>query len=246
VAKRKTAEQTVFTKNGLKLKDITPLTTNQSLLFQLYDAFGHLFISGCPGTGKSFLSIYLALREMATGKSPYRRLIIMRSVVPSREMGFLPGTAEEKAAIYEAPYISIFADLFGRADAYDVVKESKGVEFMTTSFLRGVTFKDCIVIVDELQNMQFEELNTVISRVGENCKIIFSGDLYQSDLNKKRSDQSGFNKFKAILGRIPSFGFVTMEIEDIVRSQLAKQYIIARIQYEEECEQLPTYEDTSL
>jgi phosphate starvation-inducible protein PhoH len=230
--------QSVFVRNSLRLREIEPLTANQKKLFQTYQTGLNLFVHGCPGTGKSFLSIYLALQELMKEDTQYKRIIILRSTVPAREVGFLPGTAEEKAAIYEIPYMGIFTELFNRPDAYDILKEEGSIEFVTTSFLRGMSFKDSIIIVDELQNMQFEELNTVISRVGDGSKVLFLGDYYQTDLNKKRNDTSGYIKFKRILEMIDLFGFVEMDITDIVRSLLVKKYIIARIKYEESHEDL--------
>jgi len=230
--------QSVFVRNNLRLREIEPLTANQKKLFQTYQTGLNLFVHGCPGTGKSFLSIYLALQELMKEDTQYKRIIILRSTVPAREVGFLPGTAEEKAAIYEIPYMGIFTELFNRPDAYDILKEEGSIEFVTTSFLRGMSFKDSIIIVDELQNMQFEELNTVISRVGDGSKVLFLGDYYQTDLNKKRNDTSGYIKFKRILEMIDLFGFVEMDITDIVRSLLVKKYIIARIKYEESHEDL--------
>jgi phosphate starvation-inducible PhoH-like protein len=233
VAKRKASGQSIFSKLKLQLKEITPLTPNQSTLFDKYANGNNIFLHGCPGTGKSFLSIYLAVKEMLPSASPYKKILIVRSAVPSREVGFLPGTAEEKAAIYEPPYAAIFAELFGRSDAYDVLKEVGAVEFVTTSFLRGNTFQNCLVIVDEFQNMKFEELNTIITRIGTNAKILFCGDFYQNDLTMKRTDTSGFSKFKAILEQVPQFAFIRMGAEDIVRGPLVKAYIMARIKYEE-------------
>jgi phosphate starvation-inducible protein PhoH and related proteins len=225
--------QNVFVRNALRLREITPLTVNQKKLFDTHAKGGQLFVHGCPGTGKSFLSIYLALTELMKDDCPFRRIIILRSTVPARDQGFLPGTAEEKSAIYETPYQAIFTELFNRPDAYDLLKEEGTVEFVTTSFLRGMSFKDSIIIVDEMQNLTFEELNTVISRVGDNSKVMFLGDYYQTDLNKKRNDVSGYVKFKSILETIDEFSFVQMDIEDIVRSLIVKKYIIARIKYEE-------------
>lgn len=225
--------QSVFARNSLRLKDIQPLTGNQSKLFAHYEKDRHLFVHGCPGTGKSFLNIFLALQELMKDDCLYKRLIIIRSAVPTRDIGFLPGSPEEKVALYEIPYVAIFTELFGRPDAYELLKDEGTVEFVTTSFLRGMSFKDSIIMVDELQNMTFEELNTVISRVGDNSKVLFLGDYYQTDLNKKRNDKTGYIKFKSILETIDSFGFVEMGIEDIVRSTLVKKYIIARINWEE-------------
>lgn len=230
--------QSVFARNSLRLREIEPLTANQRKLFETYQTGTNVFVHGCPGTGKSFLSINLALRELMRDDCQYKRLIIIRSAVPSRDIGFLPGSPEEKVALYEVPYVSIFTELFGRPDAYELLKDEGTVEFVTTSFLRGMSFKDSIIIVDELQNMSFEELNTVISRVGDNSKILFLGDYYQTDLNKKKNDKSGYIKFKSILETIDSFGFVQMDIEDIVRSMLVKKYIIARIKWEERHEPL--------
>lgn len=236
MAKRK--GQSVFVRAGLRLKEIEPLTRNQTKLFETYKSGLNLFVHGCPGTGKSFLNIYLALQELMRDDTKFKRILILRSTVPARDVGFLPGSAEEKAAIYEIPYQGIFTELFGRPDAYDILKEEGTVEFVTTSFLRGMSFKDSIIIVDELQNMAFEELNTVISRVGDNSKVIFLGDYYQTDLNKKKNDTSGYIKFKSILEQIDVFAFVQMDIEDIVRSELVKKYIIARINWEDRHEPL--------
>jgi phosphate starvation-inducible protein PhoH len=230
MAKKKTG-QSFFTLNNLRLKEILPKTFNQHQFFDHYAAGKHILMTGCPGTGKSFLSIYKALVDVMSAKSSYKGLTILRSVVPSREMGYLPGTIEEKIKVYEEPYEAIFAELFERPDAYRLLTEAGIVEFTSTSFLRGTTFKNRVVIVDELQNMKFEELNTIITRSGDNCKMVFCGDFYQTDLCKK-DDQSGFHKFKDILGAIQEFAFVTMGVEDIVRSLLVKKYIIARIEYE--------------
>ena len=233
--------QNAFVRNGLRLKDIVAKTANQQKIFDEYNKGQNIFVSGCPGTGKTFLGLYLALKEMNDYPGKYKQLIILRSVVPSREMGFLPGSAEEKAAIYETPYVMNFTKLFDRSDAYDSLKEQGIVQFVTTSFLRGMTFENSILLVDELQNMQFEELNTVISRIGDNTKVIFSGDFFQNDLNKKFNDKSGFGKFKKILEGIDEFSFIEMGVEDIVRSLLVKKYIISRINYEEKYEPLPDY-----
>lgn len=231
MAKKKTG-QSFFTLNNLRLKEIQPKTFNQHKLFEHYIAGQHLLITGCPGTGKSFLSIYNALVDLMNVKSQFKQIIILRSVVPSREMGYLPGTLEEKIAVYEEPYEAIFNELFQSSSAYRLLTEAGLIKFTSTSYLRGISFKNCIVITDELQNMKFEELNTIITRAGDNCKMVFCGDFYQTDLTKK-DDQSGFIKFKDILSQLQEFAFVTMGVEDIVRSLLVKKYIVARMAYEE-------------
>jgi phosphate starvation-inducible protein PhoH len=144
-------------------------------------------------------------------------------------MGFLPGSAEEKSAVYEAPYNAICTEILGRGDAYGLMKKKGIIEFMTSSFVRGITLKDCIVIVDEIQNMNFSELNSVVTRVGDNCRMIFSGDFKQNDL---RREESGFKKFISIVSDIPSVSAIAFGIEDIVRSVFVKEYIIKCEEYD--------------
>jgi phosphate starvation-inducible protein PhoH len=189
---------------------------------------GHsVFLTGAAGTGKTFISIYLALNDILNLKL-YHKLIIVRSVVPSRDMGFLPGNVKEKARVYEEPYMNICNDLFGRGDAYDILKHKNIVEFTTTSHLRGITMDNSIVLVDEMQNLVFSELNTVVTRIGENCKILFCGDFRQTDLLKDK-ERSGLFTFKNILGRIDGFDSIEFDVDDIVRSKLVKDYIIAKL-----------------
>lgn len=212
---------------GLQLKHIKPLTNNQVKTFDSYAKDKNLMLHGTAGTGKTFILLYLALNEILSEYSTFNKVIIIRSVVPSRDMGFLPGSAATKAAVYEAPYYGICSELFGRGDAYDILKNKGLIEFQTTSFVRGITFNNAIVIVDELQNLSFHENDSIITRVGENCKILFCGDFRQTDLDKD-SEKSGILKFMRILKQIKSFDSVEFNKHDIVRSELVKQYIIAK------------------
>ncbi len=216
------------TNTGLRLKSISPLTENQEKTFNSFYDDKNLFLHGSAGTGKTFSALYLALDEiMNTSECPYKKVILVRSVVPTRDMGFLPGSAKEKAKAYEAPYYAICSELFSRGDAYEILKNKGTVEFMTTSFIRGVTLSDCIVIVDETQNLSFEELDSVLTRVGNNCKIIFAGDFRQSDF-KKDSERYGIIDFMKIIKRIKQFDLIEFDRDDIVRSSLVKSYIIAK------------------
>jgi phosphate starvation-inducible protein PhoH len=158
---------------------------------------------------------------------------VVRSAVPTRDIGFLPGSLKEKIEAYEEPYKIIVSEIFGRGDAYGILKNKGQIEFVTTSYLRGITLDDCIVIVDEFQNCTFQELDTIITRIGENGKIIFSGDYRQSDLDKSR-ERAGMIKFLDILERMYEFEFVEFEAEDIVRSGLVKSYIIAKSELEDQ------------
>jgi phosphate starvation-inducible protein PhoH len=161
------------------------------------------------------------------GHGDQNKVIILRSVVPTRDMGFLPGSAKDKAKVYEAPYYSICNELFGRGDAYEILKTKGIVDFQTTSFIRGTTFSDCIVVVDEMQNMTYQELDSVITRIGDNCKIIFSGDFKQTDLLKD-AERNGLLNFMKILKHMNLFDCIEFTKEDIVRSKLVKSYIIAK------------------
>ena len=211
------------------LRKIHPLTHNQERTFQAYDSGKHLMLHGVAGTGKTFISMYLALEEVLKQNSRYNKIVVVRSVVPSRDMGFLPGSAKEKAKVYEEPYREICDTLFGRGDGYDILRMKGIVDFTTTSHLRGMTFRDAIVIVDEFQNMNLAELDTVITRIGENCKIIFCGDIRQCDFTK-REEKQGMLTLTKILDRMNIFEKVEFDVEDIVRSQLVKNYIISKLE----------------
>lgn len=219
--------QNTIAKNRFELRYITPLTPNQQKMFSSYRNGQNLMLHGFAGTGKSFISLYLALEEVLNGSTLYDKVIIVRSVVPSRDVGFLPGSIKEKIKVYEEPYREICADLFGRGDAYDILKMRGAIDFTTTSFLRGVTFNNAIVIVDELQNMSFGELDTVMTRMGDQSRIIFCGDFRQTDLTHDR-DKSGLHHFINITKRMNRFDYIEFEKNDIVRSGLVKDYIIKR------------------
>ena len=156
-------------------------------------------------------------------KGDYQKLVIIRSAVPTRDIGFLPGTEKEKASVYEEPYKDIANDLFGRGDAYEILKQKNLVEFMTTSFIRGITLKHAVILIDECQNMSFHELDSIITRIGQGCRVIFCGDFRQADLK-----QNGMQDFMKILKRMGDFDFIEFEVEDIVRSEFVKNYIIAK------------------
>lgn len=215
------------------LKTIQPLTENQKRFFETYPSTNLILLHGVAGTGKTYIALYKALEDAMAKVAPQKKVIVVRSAVPSREIGHLPGDEKEKTEVYQQPYVEICADLFGKRDAYQRLKEQHVVEFMITSFIRGITLDDSIIIVDECQNMTDMELNSIITRVGNRSKIIFCGDFRQTDLYKKQ-DMSGLKKFMVIADMMPSVKTVEFDVEDIVRSSLVKEYIIARMQYEEE------------
>lgn len=205
---------------------IKPMTVNQSRVFKEFYKGQHLLLHGYAGTGKSFLSLYLALHDFLNIKSA-KRIIVVRSAVPSRTQGFLPGTEQEKAAIYEIPYAAIVDDLFQKHGTYNRLKDQKTIEFTTTSYLRGLTIDDAIIIIDEVQNMVDGEINTVMTRVGQNTRVIICGDFRQNDLVNKR-EESCIRSLIDTVRRMSSFSVIEMGHDDIVRSGLVKEWILAR------------------
>ena len=212
---------------NFQLKSIYPKTENQKLVFEYYSEGFNLLLHGCAGTGKTFISLYLALKEVLNSDSVYKKIAIVRSAVPTRDIGFLPGSAADKMAAYELPYVSIFAELFGRRDAYEIMKTKKIVEFIPTSYIRGRTLEDTIIIVDEYSNLNFHENDSIITRLGDNSKIIFCGDYTQSDFAKS-SEREGIKSFNKVLDSMRSVRHVEFYEEDIVRSGLVREYIITK------------------
>jgi phosphate starvation-inducible PhoH-like protein len=217
------------------MKRIEPITKTQTALFDGWNNGKNILAVGSAGTGKTYISLYLALKDVMA-RNQYKEIIIIRSSVQSREQGHMPGDAKEKMAHFEAPYVDIVNDLFERADAYGIMKQKNMIRFMSTSFIRGLTFNDALIIVDECQNMRWDELRTIMTRVGDNSRIIFCGDTKQDDLacSKNRLDVSGLRHFKKVIDRMSSNCFETVEftIDDIVRSGVVKEFIIAEEQLE--------------
>lgn len=232
--------QLTLTNNKLKLcldemKPIKPLTENQKGFFEAYNKSKVSLLHGVAGTGKTYIALYHALEEVLDKSNQYQRVVIVRSAVPSRDIGHLPGDEREKTEVYTEPYIEICQDLFNRPDAYQRLVEQKAIQFMITSFVRGITLSNSIIIVDECQNMTDMELNSIMTRVGHKSKIIFCGDFRQTDLYKK-TDMSGLKKFMAIADMMPSFRTFEFGTDDIVRSSIVKEYILARLKYETQYE----------
>ena len=217
------------------LVDIDPLTENQKKLFDSYKEGKHLVAYGCAGTGKTFISLYNAINEVLDERSPFERIYLVRSLVATREIGFLPGTYDDKSDIYQIPYKNMVKYMFQMpSDAdlemlYGNLKSQETIKFWSTSFLRGTTLDNAIVIVDEFQNCTMHELDSIITRIGENSKIIFCGDATQSDL-QKTNDRNGIVDFMNILRKMPSFDIIEFGVDDIVRSGIVKEYIIAKIE----------------
>jgi predicted ribonuclease YlaK len=221
--------------NADLLIDIEPLTDNQRKLFESYSEGKHLVAYGAAGTGKTFISLYNALKDVLNPITPYEQIYIVRSLVATREIGFLPGDHEDKSSLYQIPYKNMVKYMFQMpSDAdfemlYGNLKAQETISFWSTSFIRGTTLDNCIIIVDEFQNMSAHELDSIITRVGENSKIMFLGDASQSDL-LRQNERNGIVDFMNVLRLMPSFDIIEFGVDDIIRSGLVKEYIIAKIQ----------------
>ena len=221
--------------NNQYLVEVSPLTDNQRVLFDSYAQHKNIVAYGVAGTGKTFITLYNALREVLDDSTPYERVYIVRSLVSTREIGFLPGDHEDKSTLYQIPYKNMVKYMFQMpSDAdfemlYGNLKSQETIKFWSTSFLRGTTLDNAIIIVDEFQNLNFHELDSIITRVGENSKICFCGDASQTDL-VKTNDKNGIVDFMNILRKMISFDIIEFDVDDIVRSGLVKEYIIAKLQ----------------
>ena len=216
------------------LVSIKPITDNQKIIFDSWKEGKNHFLFGAAGTGKTFISLYLAMQNVLDLKSPYERVFVVRSLIPTREIGFLPGDEEDKAALYQVPYQNMVKFMFEQPNEqsfinlYDRLKGQGSLYFLSTSFLRGLTFDNAIIIVDECQNMNFHELDTITTRVGQDSRIVFCGDFDQSDL-QKMNEKNGLHDFLRILEEMDEFNCVEFTIGDIVRSGFVRSYLINKI-----------------
>jgi len=224
MAKRKA--KNAFNDNNLALKDVAPLTHNQSTFFENYRSDKSQLLLGYSGTGKTFMAMHQACKQIMEG-SDYKRIVIVRSAVPTRDIGFLKGDEAEKGAVYELPYYKVCSELFGRDDAYGILTKHDGIRFMLTSFIRGLTIDNAIVIVDEFQNMTAHEADSVLTRIGYNSKIVICGDILQRDFTK--ASEKNIEKFLQVVEQMPSrFDLNYFTEDDIVRSGLVGDYIKAK------------------
>ena len=216
-----------------QLSTIKPVTDSQKLVFESWKKGLNQFLFGCAGTGKTFISLYLALQEVLKHETPYDKVIVVRSLIPTREIGFLPGDEEDKAALYQVPYSNMMQFMFEQPNEqafsmlYDRLKAQGSFYFLSTSFLRGLTFDNSIIIVDECQNLNFHELDTIITRVGQDSKIFFCGDFGQSDLTRM-NERNGLMDFLQILQEMQEFNCTEFDIGDIVRSGFVRSYLIQK------------------
>ena len=221
----------ISSSNLLKIK---PITESQKTVFETWKKGQNQFLFGCAGTGKTFVSLYLAMQDVLNLQTKYEKVVLVRSLIPTREIGFLPGDEEDKAALYQVPYQNMVQFMFEQPNEqafkmlYDRLKSQGSLYFLSTSFLRGLTFDNTIIIVDECQNLNFHELDTIITRVGQDSKIVFCGDFDQSDL-QKTNERNGLHDFLRILEEMEEFNCTEFTIGDIVRSGFVRSYLINKI-----------------
>ena len=216
-----------------QLTKIKPVTDSQKQVFDTWKEGKNQFLFGCAGTGKTFISVYLALQDVLKNDTPFDKVVVVRSLIPTREIGFLPGDEEDKAALYQVPYSNMMQFMFEQPNEqafsmlYDRLKAQGSFYFLSTSFLRGLTFDNSIIIVDECQNLNFHELDTIITRVGQDSKIVFCGDFGQTDLTRT-NEKNGLMNFLQILQEMKEFNCVEFDIGDIVRSGFVRNYLIQK------------------
>ena len=221
--------------NADMLRDIDPLTENQQKLFESYSEGKNIIAYGAAGTGKTFITLYNALCDVLDPSTPYEKIYIVRSLVSTREIGFLPGDHEDKSTLYHIPYKNMVKYMFELPSAADFemlygnLKAQETISFWSTSFIRGTTFDRAIIIVDEFQNLNFHELDSIMTRVGENTKIMFCGDATQTDLIKQ-NERNGIVDFMRVLRLMSSIDIIEFGVEDIVRSGLVKEFILAKME----------------
>ena len=221
--------------NSEMMVDVQPLTPNQKIAFKAYEDNKNLFLYGAAGTGKTFITLYMALKQVLNPFTPYNKVVLVRSLVSTREIGFLPGDHEDKSALYQIPYKNMVKYMFELPTDNEFemlwgnLKAQESVTFWSTSFIRGTTLDNSIVIIDESQNLNFHELDSIITRVGEDTKIMFCGDVAQTDLIKT-NEKNGILDFQKIITRMPEFEQVEFGVDDIVRSGLVKSYITSKIE----------------
>ena len=220
----------ISSSNLIKVKQIKD---GQKSVFETWKKGQNQFLFGCAGTGKTFISLYLAMQDVLDLKTKYDKVILVRSLIPTREIGFLPGDEEDKAALYQVPYQNMVKFMFEQPNEqafnmlYDRLKNQGSLYFLSTSFLRGLTFDNSIIIVDECQNLNFHELDTITTRVGQDSKIVFCGDFSQTDL-LKQNERNGLHDFLRILEEMQEFNCVEFNIGDIVRSGFVRNYLIQK------------------
>lgn len=226
---KKRAKRTGFRQPAIpSLCRVSPKTNAQRKVVDAFDSDKNIIMHGCAGTGKTFLAVWLSMNAVLEGDAP-KPVVIIRSVVPVRDIGHMPGRLNEKISLYEATYQGIISEICDKP--YEWLKTNGYIEFTSTSYLRGMTFRDCTIVVDECQNMSEAEIHTVMTRVGEGCRVIFCGDFFQKDYMK---ESSGINTLLKIASKMRSFEIIQFSKEDVVRSGFVREYIFSRLELEEQ------------
>jgi phosphate starvation-inducible PhoH-like protein len=219
-ARRENSESKRYTPVEYGFTDVKPLNFIQGEYLRAIQTNQIIFGVGSAGTGKTYVAATYAAGELFHRR--IQKIIVTRpNVETGRGLGFLPGTLEEKYAPYLEPFDNVFTRCLGKG-FYEYALKAKDIEPRPLGFMRGSTFDNCIVLLDEAQNATREEMKMLLSRIGKNCKMIISGDVDQSDI-----PDSGLSDAINRLDHIPDIEVVRFLDDDIVRSKMCKQIILA-------------------
>ena len=210
-------------------KPITPRSENQRRLVDEYKKNDMLFAIGPAGSGKTYISIALAVRALKNKE--VRKIILSRPAVEAGEqLGLLPGEMQEKIDPYLQPLYDSLQDMIP-AQKLQEYMENQTIQIAPLAFMRGRTLNDAVVILDEAQNTTTQQIKMFLTRMGHNTKMIITGDSTQIDL--PRSTRSGLLDALEILKNVSGIGFVEMTDKDIVRHKLVTKIVNAYNEYEE-------------
>lgn len=221
-SRRNTTYKNSSTDKGQRVTPLVPLTDNQKLYIDAIDAGGQIFGLGPAGTGKSYIPATIAANKLLL-KEIDRVIITRPTVSVGKSLGYLPGTLEEKFEPWLGPILQTMKNVMGVNDVETNLKNGN-IVYSPLEFMRGASYDNAMVIVDEAQNLEVGHAIMLVTRIGENCTLVLNGDARQSDLPR----ESGLTKLIHLAKKynIPSTT-VEFTVEDIVRSDVCKQWVMA-------------------
>lgn len=220
------------TNEFVKLKKLDfRLTEKQRDVLKTLDDNKIITVTGPPGTSKTFIACYSAVQALLAGKC--KKIILSKPtevLSGTKDPGALPGTLDEKMAVYAESFTDSFAEFLTEKD-FKHLWDEKLIEFKPAQFLRGRSLKDSFIIIDEFQNFDIKALKSIVTRLGRNSKIVFMGDTRQNDINKKYVAVEAFTEIISTINGCANFKF---ERNDIVREQILIDIIDRFEKFEDE------------